>query len=233
MTAEQHEQFQLHLPIMVHVWNNTPDSDTQITPFEAEHGMPMRCVAESLTQDPPSEGLPTDANDLETVAKSVSAYMEIMTDVKAVERTLAAKTLNERGFAKVKYQIGDRVTFYLPPTQKQAQRMGKNPKYMLHYAGPGEIIKSLSNNGSAWEISWNGRTYQRNVMHMHHYEPDKHVLQEQLAVQDNTVMVGSYVAVLDNDDDNNYHVAQVIAMTDGMTRLHYLATKSKALRSAT
>ena len=36
---------------------------------------------------------------------------------------------------------------------------------------------------------------------------DQHVLYEQRAVHDNTVMVGSIVAVLDAEDDANHHIA--------------------------
>ena len=69
-------------------------------------------------------------------------------------------------------------------------------------------------------------------MHMQPYSPDAHVLQEQRAVQDNTVQVGSYVAVLDGGEDNNYHLALVTEVTDQLTVLRYLGTKSKELRSA-
>ena len=74
---------------------------------------------------------------------------------------------------------------------------------MLQYAGSGTITRSLSNKGTSWEISWNGLNYQRNVMYMHHYKPDQHVLYEQRAVHDNNIMVGSYVAVLDTAGDVN------------------------------
>jgi hypothetical protein len=110
--------------------------------------------------------------------------------------------------------------------------MGKNPKHMLQYAGPGELSRSLSNNGTAWRITWNGSHYNRNVMHLNPYAPDAVVEEEQRAVQDNSVTVHSYVAVLDDTDDTNYHVAQVIDFTDDLTTLHYLATGSKTLRSA-
>ena len=69
-------------------------------------------------------------------------------------------------------------------------------------------------------------------MHMQPYSPDAHVLQEQRAVQDNTVQVGSYVAVLDGGEDVNYHLALVTEVTDQLTVLRYLGTKSKELRSA-
>ena len=231
MTAEQYEQFHLYLPFLAHVWNNTPDADTDATPFEAEHGMPMRSIEESLTQNPPAEGLSANANDLNTIAQSCKGYAELLGSIKAVEKVKAAKNLNERGHAKITYKVGDRVTFYLPPSQKQAQTLGKNPKHMLQYAGPGRIVRSLSNKGTSWEISWNGRRYQRNVMHMHHYRPDQHVLYEQRAVHDNNVMIGSFVAVLDTDGDANYHVAKVIKHTETLTKLHYLGTRSNQLRS--
>ena len=232
MTTEQYQQFPLYLPILEHVWNNTPDSDSGHTPFEIEHGMPMRGVAESLTEEPPEEGLPADATDFKAIAASAHAYAESLEQIKAIEKVRAAERLNERGFAKREYHIGDRVTFYLPPTQDQAQQLGKNPKHCLQYAGPAVITRSLSENGTAWQLRWNGRTYNRNIMHMQPYAPDAHVLQEQRAVQDNTVQVGSYVAVLDGGEDVNYHLALVTEVTDQLTVLRYLGTKSKELRSA-
>ena len=232
MTAEQYAEFHLMLPILESVWNNTPDSDTGVTPFEVERGMPKRTIAESLTQNPPAQGLPASTSDIRTIAASVHAYTEHLQNVKAVERAQAALRLNEKGFSKHTYQVGDRVTFYLPPSQDQAQKLGKYPKHLLQYAGPGELVQALSNNGTAWKIRWNGRTYHRNVMHMIPYRPDTVVQEEQRFIQDNSVTVGSYVAVMDDSEDDHYHIAQVIEMTDDLTTLHYMGTGSKTLRSA-
>ena len=74
MTPEQYKYFHLYMPIIAHVWNCTPDSDTTITPFEAEHDMPCRSVAESVLQNPPQEGLPAGASDLRTIAVSAAAH---------------------------------------------------------------------------------------------------------------------------------------------------------------
>ena len=232
MTKEQYEQFHLYLPILEHVWNNTPDSDSGHTPFEIEHGMPMRGVAESLTEDPPDEGLPADANDFKAIAASAYAFAENLQQIKAIEKVRAAERLNERGFAIKRYHLHDRVTFYLPPSKEQAQSLSKNPKHCLQYAGPAVITESLSDNGTAWKLRWNGRTYMRNIMHMQPYVPDAHVLHEQRAVQDNTVQVGSYVAVLDSGEDDHYHMALVTDLTDQVTTLRYLGTGSNELRSA-
>ena len=53
----------------------------------------------------------------------------------------------------------------------------------------------------------------------------------QLAI-DYTVCVGSYIAVLDDENDQHYHMAQVIDMTDQITTIHYMGTKSRRLRDA-
>ena len=67
------------------MWNTIPDSDTGITPFEAEHGMKCRGIAESIMENPPREGLPASADDLRTTAISARAFQEILRNVKAVE----------------------------------------------------------------------------------------------------------------------------------------------------
>ena len=69
-------------------------------------------------------------------------------------------------------------------------------------------------------------------MHMIPYRPDTVVEEEQRFIQDNSVTVGSYVAVMDDSEDDHYHIAKVIEMTDDLTTLHYLGTGSKTLRSA-
>ena len=232
MPKEQYAEFPRHLPIMEHVWNGAIDSETGVSPFEAEHGMPMRGVAEALLENPPPEGLPASANDLRTIAKSAHAYAEHLARVKAVEKATAALRLNAKGFSKHEYHIGDRVSFFLPPTAKQAQLMGKHPKHMLHFTGPAEIVEALSDHGTAWKLEYQGREYRRNVMHMKPYRPDDFVEHQQRAVVDNNVYLNSYVAVLDNDTDTHYHVAKVIGLTAHQTTLHYMGTGSRALRSA-
>ena len=232
MTDEQYASFHLYMPILAHVWNCTPDADTNITPFEAEHGMPCRSVAQSVTQNPPPEGLPAEASDLKTVAVSAAAFNEIIANIKAVERANTAAKLNAYGLPVREYHVGDTVAFYLPPNDNEAKRMGKNPKHMLHYQGPGTIVESISDNNTAFKIECNGRMYKRNIMHISPYTATGHVpAQLQLHI-DNTVNVGTFVAVLDDDDDTRYHIAKVLEVNEATTKLHYYATDKRRLRDA-
>ena len=234
MTPEQYEQFHLYMPILAHVWNCTPDSDTKVTPFEAEHGMPCRSVADSVMQNPPVEGLPASAADLTTVAVAAAAYNELISNIKAVERTRTAAKLNNYGQPLKEYRVGDRVAFYLPPDSKEARRMGKNPKHMLQYKGPAIISEALSNNNTAFELrcEQTGRKYRRNIMHISPYTATEHVPAELQVRVDNTVSTGTYVAVLDESNDTKYHIAKVLDVSELTTTIHYYGTKKRRLREA-
>ena len=232
MTPEQYAQFHRYTPIMAHVWNTVPDSDTGITPFEAMHGMKCRSILDSIVDHPPKEGLPAKADDLRTIAVSVNAFIEAIKNVKAVEKAQTAQRLNSNGTSKVKYSLGDKVGFFLPPDQETAKRMNKKKKHILRYTGPGELVKSLSSNGTSWKILYKGRHYDRNVQHLTPYTAIDEVPAALQIAHDNTIWVGSFVAVIDNAEDRRYHIAQVVDMTDTNTTLHYMGTKSKTLRSA-
>ena len=233
MTPEQYEQFHLYAPIMAHVWNCTPDADTNITPFEAEHGMSCRSVAESLLQEPPVEGLPAGPDDLRTITTAASAFNEVISNIKAIERANTANKLNAYGQPLTNFSIGDRVAFYLPPSQQEAEKMGKNPKHMLQYQGPGVITEALSNNNTSFAITYNNRIYKRNIMHICKYTSTKRVPAKLQMYIDNSQNVGTFVAIKDAPDDNRYHLAKILSVDEHTTTVHYYATYGTRLRSAT
>ena len=155
-----------------------------------------------------------------------------MSNVKAIERAQTAIRLNADGTSRIQYRIGDKVSFYLPPSEDAAKAMGKKKKHMLQFVGPGEIVEVLSPNNTAFKISYQGRHYQRNVMHLSKYtSPDEVPGDIQIAL-DPEVTVGSFVAVLDGSGDKRYHVAQVIDLTDNNVMVHYYGTRSRQLRGA-
>ena len=110
--------------------------------------------------------------------------------------------------------------------------MDKNPKRMLQFQGPGEIIEFLSPNNTAFKIKCDNRVYKRNIMHISPYTATTQVPAELQLRVDNTVTAGSYVAVLDDTNDRKYHIAKVLGVSEQVTTLHYYATKSRRLRDA-
>jgi len=232
MTPEQYAKFHKYTPIMAHVWNTVPDSDTGITPFEAQHGMKCRSVLDSVLENPPREGLPATAGDLRSIATSVNAFIEHIKNVKAVEKTQAALKLNADGTSKIEYNLGDKVGFFLPPDEETVRQMNKKKKHILRYVGPGELVEALSPNGTSWKILYKGRHYNRSVTHLTPYRARGEVPPALQVAHDDSVWVGSYVAVQDNSEDNYFHIGQVIDITDQLTTIHYMGTRSRNLRSA-
>ena len=118
---------------------------------------------------PPREGLPVTADDLRTISKSVTAFNEVIVNVKAVEKAQAANRLNGNDTSKITYELGDQVAFYLPPDQNTVKKMGKKRKHILQYCGPAEIVEILSPNHTSFKLRYKGKNYYRNVIHLSRY----------------------------------------------------------------
>ena len=116
-------------------WNCTDNAITGISPFEAEHGMKPRTATETFLETPPKDGLAAGADDLRKIAISVKAYQQQA----ALAKTRTAQFLNKTGH-KFDYEVGDRVAFFIPPSQKEAQKAGRKAKHLLKYRGPAESL---------------------------------------------------------------------------------------------
>ena len=114
--------------------------------------MKCRSVLDRVLENPPKEGLPASADDLRSIAMSVNAFTEHIKNVKAVEKAQTALKLNEDGTSKIEYTLGDKVGFFLPPSEETARQMNKKKKHILRYVGPGELVESLSPNGTSWRF---------------------------------------------------------------------------------
>ena len=69
-------------------------------------------------------------------------------------------------------------------------------------------------------------------MHLSPYK-SQDVVPAQLKLHiDNTVSVGSFVGVLDKDDDKIFHIDRVLDISETVTTLHYYTTKGKHLCNA-
>jgi len=66
------------------------------------------------------------------------------------------------------YKVGDQVSFYLPPSEKEAEETGRKPEHMLQYKGPGIITKILSR--TTYQLEYEGRTYYRCFSELRRYQ---------------------------------------------------------------
>ena len=119
------------MDIISHVWNTTPDSDTGITPFELEHGMRARSLADASIEIPPQNTKMCKEEDLVMITTSAKAFRKTLIQIKTFEKAKRTIALNKKGDTIKNYLVGNKIVFYLPPIVKQAKDLHKNPKHVL------------------------------------------------------------------------------------------------------
>jgi len=235
MTKEQYKEFEKFVRLMEHTWNTAHHSVLQCSPFEAAHGLKARSAIDSLTRA--SARVDTDlmtTDGLEAMRATARAFEQQIHNVRK-EAASANAELLRKGSSKT-YDVGDEVTFYLPPSEKEAQSMGRKAKHLLQYRGPAFVTKKLSN--STYQIEFEGRKYNRCFSELRPYKSDKLPLDLPMAnhedMQERKLIVGKYVALCDSADpeDDHFHLCKVIAIEDDTAVLLNYATFSTKLATA-
>ena len=208
MTVEQYQDWEKYVRLMEHTWNTSYHSVLQCSPFEAAHGLKARSAIDSLTRA--SGQVETDimtADGIEAMRVTARAFEQQIHNVRK-EAAAANAALLRKGPNK-SYQIGDEVSFYLPPSEKEALAMGRKPKHLLQYRGPAFVVEKLSN--TTYRIEYEGRKYNRCFSELCPYKSDKLPLDLPMAnheeMQERKLIVGNYVALCDSADpeDDHFH----------------------------
>ena len=99
---------------------------------------------------------------MRTTAK---AFVTILHQIQEQDTTELANVVNRKGYHH-SFAIGDRVTFFIPPTAEQAQRAGRKVKHIAHYKGPAIVTAKLST--TTYAIKFHGKTYGRYTLSLIH-----------------------------------------------------------------
>ena len=235
MTKEQYQQWEQYVRLMEHVWNTSNHSVLQCTPFEAAHGLKARSALDSMSR--PTERVDTDlmtADGISAMRETAKAFEQQIQNVRREAAEANAASLS-KGPKKV-YEVGQEVTFYLPPSEKEANDMGRKPKHLLQYRGPAFITKVMSN--TTYQIEYNGRKYYRCYSELCPYKSDKLPLDLPIAnhvhMQERKLIPGNYVALCDSAEaeDDHFHLCRILAIEDGKAILLNYATWTNNIKQA-
>ena len=229
MTSDQYDNLHLYMDNMSHVWNTSPDSDTNLTPFEIEHGMKARSVTDSLMDVQPDEGLPADAEDIRTIVLSTKAFQKSLNYVKAIERTRSALLFNKEGKPIIQYNVGDKVVFYLPPSKHKIKVSRKKRKHILQWHGPATIVQRLSPSGTTWRIQYTGKFYERHIKHMDKWTGNNDM---DIDISTSLIQMDSYVAYTTPQSLTHYHLAKIVDITNDIVTVWHMGTRNQHARSA-
>ena len=235
MTKEQYHHWEDFVRLIEHVWNTTFHSVLQCTPFEAAHGLPARGVIESLVQDTARNSTRLMTSDsisaMRDTAKAFEKQIQLLR-TEAAERNAA---LNSKGPGAT-YKVGDKVSLFLPPTEKEAKEMGRKPKHLLTYKGPAKITKILSK--STYQLEYEGRVFYRCFSELRPYKSSKLPIDLPIAndrdMQVNKLKIGNFVTLCDSNSEHDvhFHLCKVVAIEDNKGILLNYATWGKHLSTA-
>ena len=156
-TKEQHQHWQDYVRLMEHVWNTTARANMGSSPFEMAHGLAARGVVDSLAPGPEyNQPSSVDAEGMKALGATARAFEELARQAQLRARAEQADKANSKG-GSANLEVGDKVSFYIPPSAAEAQRAGRKMKHLPHFRGPAEVVKVLS--GSTYELEHQGRRY--------------------------------------------------------------------------
>ena len=235
MTKEQYHEWEKYVRLMEHVWNTSVHSILKCSPFEASHGLPARSVVDTWVEQKSARTSSLVTEDgISAMRETANAFIK---QIENVRKEAAARTaeLNKKGMTKV-FKENDKVSFFIPPSEEEANSMGRKPKHMLQYKGPAIVVKRLST--TTYQLEFEGRTYYRCFSELRKYHSPDLPIDLPMAngknMQVNKLIIGNYVTLCDTDDpqDDLFHLCKVTEIRDDKAILLNFATWGKNLKTA-
>ena len=235
MTKEQYKEWEKYVRLMEHVWNTSEHSTIQCSPFEAAHGLAARSVVDSIAAPEINEATDLMTRDGISAMRDTARAFEKQIQNLRTESTRSTAAVNAKGTSKT-YSVGDTVSFYIPPTEKEAKNMGRKPKHLLQYRGPATVTKVLSD--TTYQLDHEGRTYYRCFSELRPYKskglPVTLPVANPLRMQEIKLKPGNFVSLCDTDDKDDvlFHLCRVLSVENDEVELLNYATWGKRLKSA-
>ena len=223
MTKEQHQEWEKYVWLMEHVWNTSHHSILQCTPFETSHGLPARTVLDSWVEEDRT-GVTSklmSGDDMSAMRTTAQAFVEQIENVRkeATERSAEQK----RKGLKRTFDVGDRASFFIPPTEKEVNVMGRKVKHLMQHRGPANIVRKLSD--TTFQLEFEGRSHYRYFSelwpHRSTKDPVDLPMSNGINVQENAWKIDNFVSSCDSDDpsDDLFYLCKVLDIVDDKTIL--------------
>ena len=230
MTDEQYKHWDEYVRLIEHAWNTTVHSLLGVSPFEAAHGIPAVSVAESLARGTPVRTAAMDNDAIQAMQATAKACMRAMEQLRQHDKQMRANKANKTAQQQT-FKVGDKVSFFIPPTAQEVKRRGRKVKHIAHYRGPATVTNVRT--PTTYDIEYKGKKYARATSELRPYRAKGNlsVKAPTKRPREHEIEPGDWVAYRDNLDDNKFHVGKVISTGDFIT-LEAWATTAKQIKSA-
>ena len=161
MSDEEYGYWERHIRLMEFTYNTTVQNTVGAAPFTIAHGIPAHTIVGSTTEDDLNHD-PTKivTEEVSLIKQSATAFANTAARLREQAQRETARKLAQGG-RRITFRVNDRVSFYLPPTAREAQRRGRKAKHLQWYRGPATVVKILS--PTTYELEYKGARYKRSV----------------------------------------------------------------------
>ena len=144
---------------------------------------------------------------INTTAKAIHEILQMQL---RRDTALRADQANQKGINH-SFEEGDVVAFYILPTAREAEELGRKAKHLQHFKGPAKVIKKFS--PTTFAIKYQDTVYGRCLSELRPYRSEETPHLITTAEVYSSFKVGNFVALCDTDDPNaqdykQYHVGR-------------------------
>ena len=228
---EQYKHWDGFVKLWEHTWNTNPHTLLEVSPFEAAHGMPAVSATETLANTPVMRITGMQKDDLIAIQKAAKANIIAMKQLRTHDKAMRAIKANQTKISQT-FKVGDKVSFYIPPTGSEAARRStRKTKHLLQYKGPAVITNVRT--PTTYDLTYKGRQYARATSELRPYraERETNIVQTNAEEEARNLQIGSWVAYLEESGDKQFHIGKVKSLGDNIV-LQAFATHNKNLQKA-
>ena len=241
LTKEQYKNWPRHLSSIAWAWNIAYKEEMGCSSFEIEHGMKPRTAVDAMfTERNPQAGAPV--NIAGQLAATALAYRQLAKTNREYHRRLRAEMLrNQRVRAPARYNVGDRVKYFSPPSAEEAQRLGRKSKHSFLWRGPATVKRILSSQAYVLHDILRDRDVSRTVINIRPYRSTSNgetkgvtfdIDSDNDGDQDASFATGEVVAVIERADDKLFFLGKILTIENDDITVHYYGTRGKNISTA-
>ena len=149
--------------------------------------------------------------------------MKAIENLRRHDKAMRARASNDNTRHQ-QFQVGDKVSFYIPPSKPETVQQQKKGKHLLQYRGPADITRVRT--PTTYDLEFSNRKYSRATSELRPYK-HKQVQwrsNEITPAERDDMHIGQYVAYMEEPGDDHFHVGKVAAMGDNLILDTYATT---------
>ncbi len=252
MTPQQHRRWSIEPGKVYFAINTTVNANLTMSPNRFENGEDLTLPADLRLCQPSNPPTDPDAalGIYGSIKTAIECYRKIAVQASRRATTASVDKKNSAGPSPRTYQEDDQVIIYVPTSDSKSAPHAWKQKHHKQWRGACTVVKKLSQSTYVVKHNKTGRCYSRSVNTINPYIPpvadaaneddmdnksEAPILEppvDPTPATEAQLVVGTIVAVKDDEKDNAWHLAKVLGLEEAGLSVHYYGTTQAKMNKA-